>query len=167
MSVNKIKATIIVAMLACMLIPAFRPTTAFKNAKAYKVVHSNVTDLNESLSTIDDDIESYRKEINEIRGEAVDAENPNALYEKIKTLPGVKSLEASSLAINGDTIKIKGEFNPSGENTNIDGIQMIITVENVSNFITELSKLNLTYETMNVIYAENKIIINLGTKGGV
>lgn len=167
MSTNKVKLVVIIAMLACMLIPAFRPTTAIKNAKAYKVVRTNVSDLNDSLETIDDDIEAYRKEISEIRGEAVDAENPNELYNKIKGLPGVKSVEASALSINGDTIKIKGEFNPDADNTNIDGLQMIITVDNVSNYITELSKLNLTYETMNVIYAENKIIINLGTEGGV
>ena len=167
MSANKIKVVAISVMLSSMLIPAFKPTTALSNAKAYKIVRKNVKDLNKSLSTIDKEIEAKRKSINEIIGDTVDAENPVDLYNKIKGLPGITAIEATSLAINGDTIKIKGEFNPDAENQNIDGIQLILSVDNIPNFITEISKFNLPYETVNVIYAENKIIVNLSTRGGV
>ena len=164
---NKSKIAVIIAMIACMFIPAFKLTTAIENTKAYNLVRSNVKDLNESLTTIDDRIETHRKELNELRGDTINAEDCNDLYAKITSLPGITSTEASALSITGETIKIKGEFNSTADNSGLDGIQLILVVDNVSNFITELSKFNLTYESINVISAEKKIILNLNTKGGV
>lgn len=164
---SKTKIFTVVGLAACLLVPVFRPTTAFQNTKAYIQLRKEVKELNGSISNIDNEIASERKKINELRGEGVDAENPKDIYNVVTAIEGVKSIEAQIISINGNNIRAVSEFNPEASNVQADGIQIALKVDDLNNFLTKLNELNIPYETINVIYPENKVVVRFNTKGGL
>lgn len=164
---TKIKGAIIVLILGCMLIPAFRPTTGLSNILRYNELRHGVEKSNSNLSTVDNSISALRKKINEYRGTTVDAEDAKSVYTAVTSISGITAKEAKVITINQDTSAVSGDFNPEADNTKIDGIQLTLHVSDITAFMTALSALNLPYEAINVVYPENKIIVKFNTKGGL
>ena len=163
----KYKLVIIVLIIGAMFIPAFRPTTALSNILRYSELRKSVSSTNKQLDTVDNSISALRKKVNELRGDSVDAESANDVYEKVSAIGGITSIEAKVISINQDTSAVIGDFDPKADNSKIDGLQVTIYVDNVDTFITELSKLSLPYEAINVVYTENKLVIKFNVKGGL
>lgn len=167
MNAYKYKILLILVIVGIMFIPIFRPTTALSNLLHYLELRKNIIETNEELSTVDNKISALRKKIAENRGADIDAESAKDVYTKVSSIDGIESIEAKIISINQDTSAVIGDYSPDADTSNIDGIQMTIYVKDISAFMTELNKLNLTYEAINVIYTENKIVVKFNTKGGL
>lgn len=164
---NKVKIGIILVLgLSLFLIPSFKIKSAVVNLASYNNIRKDIKELNSSLGSIDGRIESNKKAINEAQGDAVNSENVDALFKAVNDL-GVTSIEASILSINGSIIKTVSDYTEGQDYTGVDGIQIIVGVEDVDAYMEKLSGLKLTYESLNVVYPEKKIVIRFNTKGGV
>ena len=163
----KHKFIIIGILIGVLFIPAFRPTTAISNLGTYIGLRKQIINANNTLSTSNNTIASLRKSINGARDNKIDAEDANAVYKAVTSIGGITSSEIKVISINQDTTAIVGDFDPKADNTKIDGIQVTIYSNDIKAYMTELSKLNLTYEVINAVYPENKLVIKFNTKGGL
>lgn len=164
---NVYRILVIAGMVVFLFIPGFSFSHAITNTKDYLSTRSQVSKLNKSIDSSESSISSLRKRIQENRGaDAIDMEDPTAIYNFVTNIPGVSNVNAQILGINGDKYVSMGEFKPDSS-SNIDGIQIMVTVDDIDKFIGTLEQENMPFETLNVIYPEKKIIMRYNTKGGL
>lgn len=164
---NVYRILVIAGMVVFLFIPGFSFSHAITNTREYLSTRSDVSKLNSSIDASEDNISALRKKIKDNRSAgSVDMEDPTAIYNFVTNLPGVSNVNAQILGINGDKYVSMGEFKPD-VSKNIDGIQIMVTVDDINKFTEDLEKQNIPFETLNVIYPEKKIIMRYNTKGGL
>lgn len=164
---NMYRILVIAGMVVFLFIPGFSFSHAITNTREYLTTRTDVAKLNNSIDSSEDQISALRKQIQHNRGtDAIDMENPTAIYNFVTNIPGVSNVNAQVLGINGDKYVSMGEFKPNVL-SNIDGIQIMVTVEDIDKFTEALEKQNIPFETLNVIYPEKKVIMRYNTKGGL
>ena len=164
---NVPRIVVILIMGIIMIIPAFSIKQAIVNTREYRDVRNTIEKSNTEINKYQTGIDEGRKAIKDYRGaNAVDLENANALYDAVKALPTVSNVEANIISINGNNIKVMGDFNPKDANAKLPGIQLVVSVKDMNKFMQGLKELKTPYTTLNVIYPENKVVIRYNTQGG-
>ena len=163
---NKSKIVVIILLIIVLLIHGIGVKNAFINFRSYNKVRKDVKQLNNSLTSIDDRIETSRKKITEAQGDKVNSDDVTSIYNAVKEI-GVTSIEAQILSISGEVIKTTSDYTEGQDYTGADGIQIIVTVDNVDDYMNKLNELKLVYLSLNVVYPDKKVVMRFNTKGGV
>lgn len=165
-----IKLVIIGGMLVAVLfVDALKVKSGWTNFREYVSSVKKVESFNGEMENLVNETSKAKKKLSEIRGaEAVDLEDVNALYNAVTSIEGVENHAGKLLRISGQEIKILEDYSKDNldKNNKADGVQIIVQVKEIKDFLAKLGELKTPYTSLNVIYPENKVVVTYNTKGG-
>lgn len=171
MKLDSYTEDIILAILLVVLllfIPDLRLHSAIKGVSNYLSAVSKLESYDVTMNELIDETSKIRENINDTRtNKDVDIQDIVSIYKNVTAIKGINdNIDASLVRLTSSVPKEISTYDPDNTSnvSNADGIKMILTVDDIEDFLAEYEKLQIPTMSLNVVYPEKKVIIVINTQ---
>jgi hypothetical protein len=120
----------------------------------------------DNILSLREEIVSLNSQFDSMKGDNVPKDLPGVM-KYITEFDGVEINEIKAFDLDGDTIKLVKVINNPSDKTMCDGYEFNLTVPRVLDFISYFDDSEISYHSVDILFAANNVILRIRTGGGV